>query len=820
MTGPNPTIGWEGRIRVNGTTYLWMGKDGTGLADITNIQITPTRSIFVMQAGPMNVTITFLSPVEPDDWVKQSIPFSYLSVEAQSLDGNSYPVQVYSDITAEWASGDRTGSVVEWGNATNTGSSIYHKIQLQNPQQNVENANQAQDGTVYYAMPTTSGGLNNTATTAFGPISPKFTAFASAVDLGTIQSTASPVSWSIGYVRDPSISYTTPSGTVQQRSPYYVTQYQNAEDAVDAFTSDYSAAHDRAVALDQKIMAAAANISSQYSDLVSLATRQVMSALDFTVGTDSAGNVVPGDVKVFMKNLGTDRRVNPVEHIYAAFPMFLYLNASIGGALLQPLLEAQNGLTSQVYAAMDLGTAYPIASGSRAVLNEGVEQSGNMLVMALAHARISGNGTLLSQYYNTMKRWADYLVSNALQSDYQTIQDGSITNLANTALKGIIGVKAMAEIARALGEESDAVSYDNKSSSLFNSWLSLATSSDQSHLLGGYGDQQSWSLMYNLFADKMLALNFVPQSIVDMQTQYLDSLLATASEWGLSTDSESEPYGNAGEASHDMVLHFAYFSFPRPTRSSAWTLFTSAVVSNTTPCAWGHVFPSCPHVSQDPGEIFPVLSASAPSVSNQTISGGSTNGGQSNARVGSDSRTNTGAIAGGVIGGLALIGIVAATVIVLRKRRKNKKMDTAEVVEQTPHCPTLPPHSQHPSSDYISISTPSDMATVGFAGMGEGEMGAYESTPISLSPHLSTKARHGATPNRTHHSEFAPSESVTTSSNVGSQTGSASSRDPLWSRGATSRMDVVGLREEVEDLRRVVHEIRVERLEPPPEYAE
>ena len=68
-------------------------------------------------------------------------------------------------------------------------------------------------------------------------------------------------------------------------------------------------AHDRAVALDQKIMSAAANISTQYSDLVSLATRQVMSTLDFTVGTDSNGNVVPGDVKVFMKNQGTDRFV-------------------------------------------------------------------------------------------------------------------------------------------------------------------------------------------------------------------------------------------------------------------------------------------------------------------------------------------------------------------------------------------------------------------------------------------------------------------------------------------------------------------------------
>ena len=102
-------------------------------------------------------------------------------------------------------------------------------------------------------------------------------------------------------------------------------------------------------------------------------------------------------------------------------------------------------------------------------------------------------------------------------------------NMTNLAIKGIIGVKAMAEIAHALGKDSDAVSYgvsaivtglrqkaklpQDQAASLFNSWLSLATSSSGSRLLGGYGNETSWSLMYNLFADKMLGLNLVPQSV-------------------------------------------------------------------------------------------------------------------------------------------------------------------------------------------------------------------------------------------------------------------------------------------------------------------
>lgn len=59
-------MGWAGKIRVDGTTYKWLGNDsnlGTP-ANITNIQFTPTRTIFVMTAGPMNVTVTFLTPIE------------------------------------------------------------------------------------------------------------------------------------------------------------------------------------------------------------------------------------------------------------------------------------------------------------------------------------------------------------------------------------------------------------------------------------------------------------------------------------------------------------------------------------------------------------------------------------------------------------------------------------------------------------------------------------------------------------------------------------------------------------------------------------
>ena len=50
--------------------------------------------------------------------------------------------------------------------------------------------------------------------------------------------------------------------------------------------------------------------------------------------------------------------------------------------------------------------------------------------------------------------------------------------------------------------------------SLIDSWQSLALSADKTHILTLYGDpQSSWSLSYNLYADRLLGTNLVPSSV-------------------------------------------------------------------------------------------------------------------------------------------------------------------------------------------------------------------------------------------------------------------------------------------------------------------
>ena len=207
------------------------------------------------------------------------------------------------------------------------------------------------------------------------------------------------------------------------------------------------------------------------------------------------------------------------------------------------------------------------------------------------------------------------------------------------------------------------------------------------------------------------------------------------------------------------------------------------------------------------------LNMSSRSVPNQTISGSPSDGQQTS---GSRSSSNVGAIVGGVVGGLAIIGLAVAIYVVrLRKRRRwqdeSEVADTSEVTELAQNRPTFP--SYHLETDTLVVSSPSDAkATLAVTGANGGDVEALSSDPAGKADREMTAGR---TP-----PQSAPSELDATASIIGSQTGSTSSRNLLSRMGSISTTDVVGIRAEVNNLWRVMQEIRQERLEPPPGYAE
>lgn len=177
-------MGWSGWVRVDGNTFTWLG--GTGNATLLqSSQVTPTRTVFMIQAGPVLLNVTFLSPIEVCPLLlylkipsKASTSLTIWSNNpchshifmsmfnpptAQHILCNctqmSAAVSVYSygylhlvTFSAEWVSGNRK-NIAFW-NTTQTGQSVYHQIHRQTPQSMQETANVAEDGIFYYAMRT------------------------------------------------------------------------------------------------------------------------------------------------------------------------------------------------------------------------------------------------------------------------------------------------------------------------------------------------------------------------------------------------------------------------------------------------------------------------------------------------------------------------------------------------------------------------------------------------------------------------------------------------------------------------------------------
>ncbi|KAF7428113.1 hypothetical protein PC9H_007332 [Pleurotus ostreatus] len=600
----NLPIQWYASVVVDAVEYrllsLWaQGEQG---AVQKAVEFTATRTSFLMEAGGVEFNVTFLSPIEPNDFSRQSLPFSYLYMTARATDGQQHRVRMYSDIEGNIAAGD-TSQVIQW-DADDTDDYVVLSTQLRNQKPFVETRNIAQDATVYYSFKKVSyeslnsikgftaswrisgfnsargllfsqpvnGNLGNTQETNFrAPSSGNDTpVLGISIDWGNITSTSEAAVWSFGVYRNPSMQYLMSDGSFQQRSPYFMSTITKPLDAPKFVLDDFPRALAAAIDFDTKLRAEGTAVSSKYADLLALTARQVMGAMDITIPPAKDGAWDIKDVKIFMKNLGSvgsdnggQASVNNVGTLYAAFPAFLYLNPDIGGYLLAPLLEFQESKTYTLpYAAKDMGSGFPnaIGDGSNDPHTFGIDDTAGMLIMTLAYAMASGNGTLIANHYGLLRRWGEWLGNNTVtpfhqsSGDFSISADSSTANQTNLALKGIIGIAAMSKIADAAGETSDRDRFNATAHTAIDLWQKEAVSSSSVNFV--YGSSDNSALIYNLYADKLLKLNLVPDSVYTLLTSFYQS--------------------SAGSMKYGIPLS----SQPSQNTSTNWMMFAASTTTN------------------------------------------------------------------------------------------------------------------------------------------------------------------------------------------------------------------------------------------------
>ena len=341
--GQNLTFGLLARI--DGSAYALMGvpslPDGTEAAIVTSAAYTSTHTVFNLTAGNASITLDFFSPVSPTNYVRQSLPFSYLTISTSNTTSSS--IQLYADIDETWTG--QTGSTVS--NYTTSDNTSAFQLTVDGAYLYSENADQALWGDVVFASrPSASSTLsvqsgNSTevrgefvANGSLANTEPTYAAgdvVAIAQDLGGVTASTS-VTFAVGYVREEAIDY-----LGQARTGFYRATYSDPFTAVSAFFDDFDAAATESQSFDSELLSSStASAGSNYSDIITLSVRQVYGSIDVTIPNDTLDT---SDVLVFLKEISSDGNVNTLDVLFPAFPIWYVMDPEYIRLSLEPVVQ-------------------------------------------------------------------------------------------------------------------------------------------------------------------------------------------------------------------------------------------------------------------------------------------------------------------------------------------------------------------------------------------------------------------------------------------------------------------------------------------------
>ncbi|KAL6151620.1 hypothetical protein ACJQWK_10261 [Exserohilum turcicum] len=570
-------LGWAGLIKVDGKTLVWMGAPSgySNLINQTSFEYTSTKSIFTFNAyNKVKLQVTFLSPLTPNDLKRQSLLFSYINVEVTSLDNLEHNVQVYTDISAEWTSGDNN-NIAQWNFGTTSDGISYHKVWKQNQQLFSEANDHAEWGNWYYATKSVdgltyksgadsdvrgafdrSGKLDNSKDTQFRAINSQWPVFGYAVDMGSVGTQGKSQLFTIGLCQDLAIQFLGANGLTLLPS-LWKSYFADDLSALSFFYNDYADSGKLSTQLDNQISTDSKAVGgNNYAILTTLAARQAFGATQL-VGTQEKHYL-------FLKEISSNGNTQTVDVIYPASPIFCYTNPELLKLMLDPHFENQeSGHYPNKWAIHDLGTHYPNATGHADGKDEPMplEECGNQIIMVLAYVQRSGNTDYIKQHYKILKQWVEYLVEDSLYPAEQLSTDdfaGHLVNQTNLALKGIIGIEAMSRMSDMIGESADAKNYTSIAHNYIAKWVDLGVNkaANPPHAILNYNNASSHGLLYNLYNDRLLSLKLVPDDVYTIQSAFYPTI---EQKYGVPLDTRNPYY-----------------------TKSDWEVFCASIASNTT----------------------------------------------------------------------------------------------------------------------------------------------------------------------------------------------------------------------------------------------
>lgn len=505
-----------GKIEIDGRLYRFMGDGEEAPLLQVGLTVNPTSSVYTMEGDGVRLQITFLTPLLLTDIELVSRPASYIDWEIIPLDAQPHHIRLFLEFGEEICHHAREHEDMIGGtHQTYDFRTAWMGKERQAPLGHTGDDVSIDWGYLYLAASRESDAQ------LFCENGDESCSLCAAYDLH-LDTERREDSLILAYDDVASVMY-----FGDMLKGYWTRGGRTIMDVLKQAAKDHRMLAEQCRLFDQCIMKqAACAISEEYAFLCAAAYRQTVAAHKLV--EDRKGNVL-----FLSKECDSNGCIGTVDISYPSMPLYLMFGTEYLKGMMRPVLEfARMPVWEYDFAPHDVGR-YPHANGQvygikekfapknptnekvfplyylyprgsdiyRFDMQMPVEECGNMLIMAAAVSEQDGNAEFILPYMDLMEKWAGYLLSYGEDPGEQLCTDdfaGHWAHNANLAAKATMGIEAYSRILAMVGREEN-VWYHERAKILAKQWEIRAKS--ENHTVLAFGNDDSWSLKYNLIWD-------------------------------------------------------------------------------------------------------------------------------------------------------------------------------------------------------------------------------------------------------------------------------------------------------------------------------
>ncbi len=556
------TTHWTGKeqvmtllLRVDGVTYRLMGDSPASLQPLpqTSVEVLPTRTIYRFAGAGIETTLTFTTPSLPDDMSIMSRPTTYVGCDVKSTDAKSHAVELYFDAAGTLATNTPDQVVVGSMESLKNAVAVKFGTETQRVLGKAGDDLRIDWGYMYVAVPTefqpqvaftsttdsqqrftTDGAASLAAVKSSEPAEASAVGASVAIPFGEVNSDAVARYLVLAYDDLYSIQF-----MKKNLRPYWRKDGWEASNLIEASANEYESLLARCESFDKQLVTDLEQAGGrEYASIAALAYRQCLAAGKFVADAN-------GQPLQFCKENHSNGCIATSDVFYPMAPQFLLLGATMTKAVLVPFMDyAASDRWRFPFAPHDLGT-YPHANGQRYGGGEEseenqmpVEESGNLLILFAALAKMEGNADFAEIYWPELSKWAEYLQGYGFDPANQLSTDdfaGHMAHNVNLSVKAICGLGSYAMLCEMRGLNAEAEKYRELAKRFAKQWVDAAR--DDDHYRLAFDQPGTWSQKYNLVWDKILGLNLFPDEVATTEMKYYQTI---QNKYGLPLDNRED----------------------------------------------------------------------------------------------------------------------------------------------------------------------------------------------------------------------------------------------------------------------------------------